>query len=416
MAMQYMELFEMRPNMTHLESSMENLTAEEFVKFIESFNVSDIMKLDTGKYLQEPDAIVMMVLCVLALGTNIISILATSHVPSNLFTAHFRLILSLAASDIMIVVSIVFHILNKVMNPPRIFHLHSQEERLVSSCGFQLVVSINVTAHLISLLNLFAMAQDHYVAIIKPLHYHHIMRPSRVNIMIIILWVISFLGGFSNFYAGIGKPPHFKDFNICERALYSSYQAEYLLILLTILCFLGITVIYTALYCKIKHHNSLRVTMSKNRMHNRKALVTTLMIIGTFAACWLPGMIFQLALIIQIHIDESKIRDYIVKFVEANNYLYILLLCNSLCDPIIYAIRLPEVQLGYLRFLSKYFVTFRKILHRRRMSQTWSARTSVNTYTDTGCALNLLERNKENGNTASSDSKKTVDSNNDSIC
>ncbi|XP_061166925.1 melanocortin receptor 4-like [Saccostrea echinata] len=407
MALQYMELFEMKPNMTSLESSMENLTTEEFAKIMESFNVSEIMKLDTRKYLEEPVVIIMMVLCALALGTNIISILATSHVPSNLFTSHFRLILSLAASDIMIVVSIVSHIVNKVLNPPRIFHLHSQEERLVSSCGFQLVVSINVTAHLISLLNLFAMAQDHYVAIIKPLHYHHIMQPSRVNIMIIILWVISFLGGFSNFYAGIGKPPQFKDFNICERALYSSYQAEYLLILLTLLCFLGISVIYTTLYCKIKYHNSLTVTMSKNRMHNRKALVTTLIIIGTFAACWLPGMIFQLSMIIQIHIDDAKIREYIVMFVQANNYLYILLLCNSLCDPIIYAIRLPEVQLGYIRFLSKYSVTFRKILHRRRMTQTWSVsqtRTSVNTFTDAGCSLNLLERNTENGNLNSSES------------
>jgi hypothetical protein len=357
---------------TSLNSLTNNLTLKKLEILLASLNTSEILTLDVRGYLQEPAVIMMMVLCVLALCTNIFSILATKHVPKNLFTAHFRLLLSLAASDILIVFSVVFHIANKIFNPPKTFHLHSPDERLISACGFQLVVSVNVTAHLISLLNLFAMAQDHYVAIIKPLHYNQIMRPSRVNIMISILWCIAIFGGFSNFYAGIDKPPQFQEFNMCERALYSNYQAEYLLIFMTILCFLGIGVIYTTLYCKIKNLRNFTVTVSKNRMHNKKALVTTLIIIGTFAVCWLPAMIFQLAMMIQIQVDVSKVKDFIVIFVQANNYLYILLLCNSLCDPIIYAIRLPEVRLGYIRFLSRYFGNCRKILNHRQLSRNGS--------------------------------------------
>lgn len=399
---------------TSSESSTNNLTRENFEILLGSYNASEMLVLDIGRYLQEPVVIMMMVLCILSLCMNIFSILATKHVPQNLFTAHFRLLLSLAASDILIVFSVVFHIANKVFNPPQTFHLHTPEERLVSACGFQLVVSINVTAHLISLLNLFAMAQDHYVAIIKPLHYNQIMRPSRVNIMISILWGIAILGGFSNFYAGIGKPPHFEEFNMCERALYSNYQAEYLLILVTILCFLGIGVIYTTLYCKIKNLNNFTITVSKNRMHNKKALVTTLIIIGTFAVCWLPDMIFQLAMIIQIQVDDSKVRDFIVIFVQANNYLYVLLLCNSLCDPIIYAIRLPEVRLGYIRFLSKYFVNCREILNNRQMSKNRSGshtqRISARAKSDPECSLNFLDTKTENNEAEISDSGQPLDS------
>ena len=360
-------------NSSQLHGLLNNLTLGDLKKLLASVNISEVSDLDTTQHLHEPVVIAMMILCLLALLTNILSILATKHVPSNLFTAHFRLILSLAAGDILTVFSVVFHIMNKVLNPPVLFHLNTKEERLMSACGFQFVVSLNVTAHLISLLNLFAMAQDHYVAIMKPLHYNQIMTSRRVNQMISILWAFALLGGFSNFLAGIAKPSQYEDFNLCERALYSDYQAEYLLIIMTVLCFLGIAAIYIILYSTIKKLQKFPISLAQNKMPNKKALVTTLLIIGTFGLCWLPDMLFELVMIIQIHVDDSKVKEFIVIFVQANKYLYILLLCNSLFDPIIYAIRLKEVQMGYIRFLSKNFRCCRKIFKKRRLS--WSIST-----------------------------------------
>lgn len=410
-----MLLQQMGINKTFVNVPMENLTMEDINRFLQSLNLTKMLEIDMDKYLQEPVTIILIILCIMALCTNVLSILATTHVPSNLFTAHFRLILSLAASDIFTVFSVVVHIMNKALNPPLLFHMHTKDERLLSACGFQFVVSLNVTAHLISLLNLFAMAQDHYVAIMKPLHYNQIMTSSRVKLMIVALWGIAILGGFSNFYAGLEKPPELEKFNMCERALYSNYQAEYLLILLTVLCFLGITVIYITLYSKIKAMDKFPVAvMSKNKMHNKKALVTTLLIIGTFGICWLPDMFFELAMIIQVHVDASKVKDFLVVFVQANNYLYILLLCNSLFDPIIYAIRLKEVQLGYISFLSKHSTYFRRMLHQRRLNRqssqsmsTEHTRTSVVTNSDHRNSASLLGK-KTNTDEETGDFQKLV--------
>jgi hypothetical protein len=84
--------------------------------------------------------------------------------------------------------------------------------------------------------------------------------------------------------------------------------------------------------------------------YNAKTLVTTLLIIGTFVLCWIPLFTFQTILLIQVHINRDAVIKTLKSLILANKYLYMLLLVNSICDPIIYAVRLKEVQLGYKRF------------------------------------------------------------------
>ena len=49
------------------------------------------------------------------------------------------------------------------------------------------------------LLNLMEMELDHYVAIIKPLHYPVLMNNKRRHFMIVVFWTVSLLLRFSNF-------------------------------------------------------------------------------------------------------------------------------------------------------------------------------------------------------------------------
>ena len=79
---------------------------------------------------------------------------------------------------------------------------------------------------------------------------------------------------------------------------------------------------------------------------NRKALVTTVMILGTFLLFWLPiscKMLIEMFVTIPLTYDVVKLSEI----------FKCLLLLNTICDPIIYAIRIHHVRKGFLILLSK---------------------------------------------------------------
>lgn len=332
----------------------------------------------------KPENIITLILCFLALAINAMSIAATAHIPHGL-TNHSKLIISLAASDILVTISVFMHILIKVLVAPIILPtLDNMSERLTSACMFQFVNSINITAHIISLLNLFAMALDHYISILQPLHYYHIMNRFRGNLMITVLWVTAFVGGFSNFFAGFAKTAEDSYMNFCEYTLYTEYQAEYIVIIMALICLISISVIYIRIYREVKRINAKCATLLKDGLHNKKALRTTLLIISTFVVCWLPSMTFQIAMIIQVHVNTDSVKDLFETLIRANKYLYALLIVNSLCDPVIYAVRLKEVQHGYFRLLSRCSKFYqdkvrREIYNQSRISYNCKRRSTENT-------------------------------------
>ena len=63
--------------------------------------------------------------------------------------------------------------------------------------------------------------------------------------------------------------------------------------------------------------------------------------------------IFQLVLIIQVHVNPRAVRNLLVILVNADQHLYNLLLLNALLDPIIYAVRIREIRHNYTELLRK---------------------------------------------------------------
>lgn len=302
----------------------------------------------------QPETILTLFLCFIAIIANVFSICATCHMPSGLKT-HSKLIISLALSDLLIVFTVLTHILNKVFITPLLPPFFTPHERLTSACMSSFVNALNASANLISLLNLFAMAVDHYIAIMRPLHYPRLMNKYRGNVMIVTLWCFAFIGGFSSFFSGISTFTHeiSQKFNYCEFILYNEFQVEYLVFATAFISLIAIMYIYLRIYCKIRNSKFRDTYMQKDSLHNNKAMVTTLLIIGTFILCWLPTCVFQIALIIQIHVDEAAVKQVVTSLFRASKYLYVLVLLNSICDPIIYAVRLKFVKIGYYRFLSR---------------------------------------------------------------
>ena len=93
------------------------------------------------------------------------------------------------------------HIINKVVNPLYYPAIGPYQKRLHSRCAYFVIKCLNTTAINMTLINLTGMAIDHYVAILKPLHYPRILSKRRYIIMILIFWIIALLCGFSDFFS-----------------------------------------------------------------------------------------------------------------------------------------------------------------------------------------------------------------------
>ncbi|XP_062592409.1 adenosine receptor A3-like [Saccostrea cucullata] len=301
---------------------------------------------ELGEDLARPETIVTFILCVVALLFNVVSIMATSQISS---TAHTKVIISLAASDILVPVSVFMHIVDSHFNVPSL----DPNSRLLSACIQVCVVSFNNMANLMSLLNLLAIAIDHYIANLMPYRYVHLLNRRRTSFMITILWIIGYLCGFSSFFGGFQKSEAFENLNFCEITNFSVFHAEYFVIFTAAVCFVAMLFIYTRIFCIVRRVSTKGTALHKDALHNTKALKTSALIIGTFVVCWLPNLVFQVSLLIQLHALDSSNRVYETLF-RVNRYLYILVVVNSVCDPIIYAARLRIVQKGYFRLLSRF--------------------------------------------------------------
>lgn len=356
----------------HQVENVTQFNIGDFINFLNNLTANNTIDpfRRSAEILSKPDTIITLILCSLAFCINTVSICATYNIPNGL-TTHSKLIISLASSDILVTISVFAHLMIKMFNPLQNPLLTSSAERLPSSCQFAFVSSLNIMAHLISLLNLLLMAIDHYVAIMRPLHYIYIMNKRNGCITIIVVWLLAIIGGFLNFFTGIASFSNrsSKYLNYCEYIMYNDFYGDYLVIACTFLCLISIIFIYLRIYCEVKRITNRIQILRYDEEHNSKTLITTLLIIGTFAICWIPIISFNLVIIIQIHLDIESVKKTFKFLLLANKYLYALLLVNSICDPVIYAVRLREVQLGYFKFLKKTRELLKKKKHTRRFSR-----------------------------------------------
>ena len=176
--------------------------------------------------------------------------------------SHNTLILSLAASDVLFRLTVILHIINKIMNPLYYPGFGPEDKHLSSRCAYTVIKSLNTTALNATLLNLMGMAMDHYIAILKPLHYTRLLNKQRYTILILLFWIITFVFRFSDFICV------FKDwddwhmykveFNLCEFVYISEYHEEYTVFVCAFLCLVVMVCVYirygVILFYKI-HYN-----------------------------------------------------------------------------------------------------------------------------------------------------------------
>ena len=236
-----------------LVTVLSNTTSEPSNVFEYDENDYDYFSIEdrAHRILQEPDKIVAIVLVVVAIIANIFSLIVMCRILRNSRggpASHTALIISLAASDVLFCATVLLHIVNKILNPLYYPGFGPPDKRLVSRCAYTIIKSLNTTALNVNLLNLMGMAIEHYIAILKPLHYTRLLSRKRFTLMILLLWFIALVFGFSDFMYVFKdwKDWHmFKDkFNLCEFVYVSEYHEEYTVLATAFLCLVIMLYVY----------------------------------------------------------------------------------------------------------------------------------------------------------------------------
>ena len=322
-----------------------NMTNQSLLYTVDSTTAAKTVDQRMRDILLEPLNIVLIALSLIGLVANSLSIIATLHIPHGQ-TTHSKLIINLAVSDICIILSVFLNVVEKVTSP---LHLSTNCVEVANQAFLDFAL-------LAILMNLLAMGIDHYIAIIKPMHYHQIMSNFRGNMIIVFIWIISLFGGFLDIIVGGFKETNSDEsdnVDFCSKVYRDDFQAMLIIFGLVLVELVILGYIYLCIFCEVRQLLKRGATLHQDDMHNKKAIITTLLIIGTFMVCLVPNSLFQLIVYILIHTDRAALMSSLHTILFIHNALWVLMLSNSICDPVIYALRLADVQRGYKRMVAK---------------------------------------------------------------
>ncbi|KAG8442241.1 hypothetical protein GDO86_011149 [Hymenochirus boettgeri] len=272
---------------------------------------------------------VFLTLGIVSLLENILVISAIVK-NKNLHSPMYFFVCSLAVADMLVSVSNAWETIaiNLINNRHLIM-----EETFVRHIDniFDSMICISVVASMCSLL---AIAVDRYVTIFYALRYHNIMTMKRAGVIIACIWT---------FCTG------------CGIIFILYYESTYVIICL-------ITMFFTMLFLMVSlyihmfllartHVKRIAALPGYNSVHQRtsmKGAITLTILLGIFIVCWAP---FFLHLILMISCPQNL---YCVCFMSHFNMYLILIMCNSVIDPMIYAFRSQEMRKTFKEIICCY--------------------------------------------------------------
>ncbi|XP_062848523.1 melanocortin 5b receptor [Trichomycterus rosablanca] len=273
---------------------------------------------------------VFLTLGLVSLFENILVIFAIVK-NRNLHSPMYFFICSLALADMLVSVSnawetIVIHLLaNRRLDVED--HFIRQLDNVFDS-----LICISVVASMCSLL---AIAVDRYITIFYALRYPSIMTLRRARIII---------GGIWSFCTGCG-------------ILFILYSDMIPVVVCLVSMFMAMLLVMATLYTHMfllarSHVRRMAMLPGSNtsiqQRASMKGALTLTILLGIFIVCWMP---LFLHLILMISCPNNL---YCICFMSHFNMYLILIMCNSVIDPLIYALRSQEMRKTFKEIICCY--------------------------------------------------------------
>ncbi|OCT62405.1 melanocortin receptor 3 [Xenopus laevis] len=277
---------------------------------------------------------VFLTLGIISLLENILVILAILK-NKNLHSPMYFFLCSLAVADMLVSVSnaletIVIAIQNKylIMGDYLLQHLDDV---------FDSMICISLVA---SICNLLVIAIDRYITIFYALRYHSIMTVKKAITLIVVIWTSCIICGI----------------------VFIVYSESKTVIVCLITMFFTMLILMATMYVHmflfarlhVKRIAALPVDGVVQQRTCMKGAITITILLGVFVVCWAP---FFLHLILIISCPSNT---YCVCYTSYFNTYLILIMCNSIIDPLIYAFRSLEMRKTFKEIICCYGMNFGK--------------------------------------------------------
>ncbi|XP_058485315.1 melanocyte-stimulating hormone receptor [Solea solea] len=258
-----------------------------------------------------------LALGLISLVENILVILAINK-NRNLHSPMYYFICCLAVSDMLVSVSNVVETICMLLHDHGLLDLHPGMLRHLDN-----VIDVMICSSVVSSLSfLCTIAADRYITIFYALRYHSVMTTQRAVAIITVVWLAS----------------------ITSSILFIVYHTDNAVIVCLVTFFCTTLVFNAVLYLHmflLAHVHSRRImAFNKNQRQSTsmKGAITLTILLGVFILCWGP---FFLHLILILTCPTSPFCNC---FFQNFNLFLILIICNSLIDPLIYAYRSHELR------------------------------------------------------------------------
>ncbi|XP_013907989.1 PREDICTED: melanocortin receptor 5 [Thamnophis sirtalis] len=274
---------------------------------------------------------VFLMLGIVSLLENILVICAIFK-NKNLHSPMYFFVCSLAVADMLVSVSNAWETITIYLLNNRHLIIEDVFVRHIDNV-FDSMICISVVASMCSLL---AIAVDRYITIFYALRYHNIMTVRRSGFIIACIWI---------FCTGCGI--------IFILYYESKYVIMCLITMFFIMLFLMVSLYIHMFLLARTHVKRIAALPGYNSVHQRtsmKGAITLTILLGIFIVCWAP---FFLHLILMISCPQNL---YCVCFMSHFNMYLILIMCNSVIDPLIYAFRSQEMWKTFKEILCCYSI------------------------------------------------------------
>nr|XP_020644038.1 tubulin beta-3 chain [Pogona vitticeps] len=237
----------------------------------------------------------------------------------NLHSPMYYFICCLAVSDMLVSISNVVETIFMLLLEHGMLVMDSSSVRKMDNIMDMLICSSLMS----SLSFLGVIAVDRYITIFYALRYHNIMTFQRAIVIIVAVWVVSTISS----------------------TIFIAYDSTTVILCLVVF-FLSMVILLVALYIHMftlahrhaRKISSLQRKQSAMQFTSMKGAITLSILFGVFFVCWGP---FFLHLILIITCPGQPACTCYFSYFSL--YL-ILVICNSVVDPIIYAFRSQELR------------------------------------------------------------------------
>ncbi|XP_015729712.1 tubulin beta-3 chain [Coturnix japonica] len=238
----------------------------------------------------------------------------------NLHSPMYYFICCLAVSDMLVSVSNLAETLFMLLMEHGVLVIRASIVRHMDNVIDMLICSSVVS----SLSFLGVIAVDRYITIFYALRYHSIMTLQRAVVTMASVWLASTVSStvFITYYR--------------NNAILLCLIGFFLFMLVLML------VLYIHMFALARHHVRSISSQQKQptiyRTSSLKGAVTLTILLGVFFICWGP-FFFHLILIV-----TCPTNPFCTCFFSYFNLFLILIICNSVVDPLIYAFRSQELR------------------------------------------------------------------------